>query len=124
MLNLDSMYNPVQPDGVSVGAVRDPGNPAKLLLQVNANGVLDLPRNSDGTAQIADPRNEENLLICQLHIAFVRFHNLLVDEGMTFEEARRVTTHHYQWIVMTDFLPRIVGQDRIDKVVELQRNGK
>ena len=124
LLNLDSVYNLVQPDGVSVGATRDPANPAKLLLEPNVNGVLDLPRNPDGTAQIADPRNEENLLICQLHITVIRFHNRLVDEGCTFEEARLLTTWHYQWIVMTDFLPRNVGQDRVDAVLEIKSNGK
>jgi hypothetical protein len=139
-LNLDSVYNLIQPDGVSVGATRDPANPAKIFLQPNGNvmpdsgpetprsgddlNVLDLPRNSDGTAQIADPRNEENLLICQKHIAFARFHNRLVDEGKSFEEARQLTTWHYQWVVMTDFLPRIVGQDRINAVLEIKKNEK
>lgn len=123
-LNLDSVYNPMQPDGVSTGAVRDPSNPDKLLLQVNANGVLDLPRNADGTAQLGDPRNEENLVICQLHIAFIRFHNRLVDEGMSYGQARRTTIHHYQWLVMTDLLPRNVGQDAIDRVVRVLNNGK
>lgn len=121
LLNLDTLYNTVQPDGVSPGAVYDG---AKLRLEPNAEGVLDLPRNADGTAKIGDPRNEENLLICQLHIAFARFHNRLVDEGHSFAEARRITTWHYQWVVMTDFLPRITGQDRVDQVIEYRRNGK
>jgi hypothetical protein len=120
-LNLDSVYNPIQPDGVSIGATRDG---AKILLKPNVNGVLDLPRNADGTAQIADPRNEENLLICQLHIAVVRFHNRLVELGKTFEEARQLTTWHYQWVVMTDFLPRIIGQARLDTVLEIKKGEK
>lgn len=120
MLNLDSLYNAVQPDGVSPGAVREG---AKLKLEVNLNGVLDLPRNPDGTAMLGDPRNEENLLICQLHIAVIRFHNRLVDEGMTFEEARQTTTWHYQWVVMHDFLPRMAGQERVDRVIE-EKPGK
>lgn len=124
VLNLDTVYNTVQPDGVSPGAVRDPANPNKLLLEVNANGILDLPRNEDGTAKLGDPRNEENLVICQLHIAVIRFHNRLVEEGMNYEQARRATMHHYQWVVMTDFLPRIVGQDMVDAVVQLRKNGK
>jgi Animal haem peroxidase len=120
-LNLDSVYNSIQPDGVSVGATRDG---AKIRLQTNVNGVLDLPRNSDGTAQIADPRNEENLIILQLHLAVIRFHNRLVDQGKSFEEARRLTTWHFQWVVMTDFLPRIVGQDRLDQAVEIKKGDK
>ena len=120
-LNLDSVYSTTQPDGVSAGAIYDG---AKLLLAPNVNGVLDLPRNADGTAKIADPRNEENLLICQTHIAFARFHNRLVDEGHSFDEARRITTWHYQWVVMTDFLPRMVGQALVDSVLELRPHGK
>jgi hypothetical protein len=120
-LNLDSVYSPLQPDGVSMGATRDG---AKLRLLPNVNGILDMPRNTDGTAQIADPRNEENLLIAQLHIAFMRFHNKLVDQGMTYDQARRETTRHYQWVVMTDFLPKIVGQARVDSIVEIKRSEK
>jgi hypothetical protein len=124
VLNLDTVYNAMQPDGVSTGAMQDPADPAKLLLQVNGNGVLDLPRNADGTACLGDPRNEENLVICQLHIAFARFHNRLVDGGLSFAAARRQTVLHYQWLVMTDFLPRIVGQETVDAAVRLLPNGK
>jgi hypothetical protein len=120
-LNLDTVYNPIQPDGVSIGAIRD-GD--KLLLLPNVNGIMDLPRNADGTAQLGDPRNEENLLICQIHIAVIKFHNRLVDEGYSFEDARRLTTWHYQWVVMTDFLPRIVGQERLDTILEIRPHGK
>ena len=39
----------------------------------------DLPRSTDGTAIIADPRNDENLMIAGLHAAFLLFHNKAVD---------------------------------------------
>ena len=74
--NLDSVYAPIQPDGVASAGAQRSGD--RLLLMNNVNGVLDPPRNADGTAMIGDPRNEENLLICQLHIAVMRFHNRLV----------------------------------------------
>jgi hypothetical protein len=32
-----------------------------------------------------------------------------VPEPLLFDEARRATTWHYQWIVLEDFLPRIAG---------------
>jgi hypothetical protein len=38
----------------------------------------DLPRSKDGTAIIADPRNDENLMIAGLHAAFLLFHNQAV----------------------------------------------
>ena len=92
----------------------DPGNPAKLRF-ATPNGFEDLPRRSDGTAILSEPRNDENLIICQLHIAFMKFHNTLVDQGRSFEEARRLTRWHFQWIIVHDFLPHVVGQDIVDR---------
>src|SRR5438105_2054641 len=40
---------------------------------------VDLARTSAGTALTGDPRNDENLPLAQLHLAFVKFHNQLVD---------------------------------------------
>jgi hypothetical protein len=95
----------------------------KLLIGRNpANQGLepdDLLRNRQGRAIIGDPRNDENIIIGQLELAFVRFHNRTVDliakqepalkGSALFEEARRVATWHYQWVVVRDFLPRVVG---------------
>lgn len=92
----------------------DPAQPGKLLL-VRPNGFDDLPREPDGTAIIADPRNDENIIVAQIHIAFMKFHNALIDLGHDFEEARRLTRWHYQWIIVNDFLPHIVGQDVVDR---------
>jgi len=92
--------------------------------------VKDLPRLGDGTAMIADPRNDEHLIIAGLHCAFILFHNRAVDHaranGSTtvaeaFPEARRLTTWHYHWIVLNEFLPQIVGQAMVDEVVEKGR---
>jgi hypothetical protein len=41
----------------------DPADPAKLLLTPNVNGVLDVPRGSDGRAVMPDRRNDENLIL-------------------------------------------------------------
>jgi hypothetical protein len=84
---------------------------------------FDLPRltftpqggGEGGCALIGDPRNDENLLVAQTHLAFLHFHNAVVDrlrgkvpDGALFEEARREVRWHYQWIVLHDFLPRLV----------------
>jgi hypothetical protein len=80
----------------------------------------DLPRNRDGRALIGDPRNDENLIVSQLHATFLKFHNRMVehvfqDTGLTgndlFKEAQRLVRWHYQWAVVFDFLPRIVDGD-------------
>jgi hypothetical protein len=49
----------------------------------------------------------------------LKLHNAVVDRlrarGVTeeglFEEARRITRWHYQWVVLHDFLPRLIGND-------------
>jgi Animal haem peroxidase len=68
-------------------------------------------------AIIADPRNDQTLILVQLHVAMQRFHNKLVDymralkvpRASVFESARRMARWHYQWIVIHEFLPAIAG---------------
>ena len=49
------------------GRFRDPRDPAKLRV---GNGN-DVPRFSDGTADIGDGRNDENMIVSQVHYAFI-----------------------------------------------------
>ena len=71
--------------------------------------IPDVPRNDDGTAILGDGRNDENLVIAQFHAAFLRFHNRLIDEGMSFSKARRETQWTWQWLILNEYLPRFVG---------------
>jgi heme peroxidase len=81
----------------------------------------DLPRNDEGRAIIADPRNDENLIVSQLQSVMLRFHNHVVEAtwkadntlsgAALFREAQRRVRWHYQWIVVHDFLPRVVDGD-------------
>jgi Animal haem peroxidase len=83
------------------------------------NGVPDLVRDPQThRALLAEPRNDENAIIAQLHVAFLKFHNQLVDEGKSFAEAQRLTRWHYQWVVVNDYLPHVVGQDRVDRFLK------
>lgn len=68
------------------------------------------------TAVIGDPRNDENVIVSQFHHAMLKFHNEVVEllitaafPGDIFTEARKIVTHHYQWCVVHDFLPRVCG---------------
>ena len=98
----------------------DPGDRDKLLVTTNVNGVEDMPRDGN-RAIIPEPRNDENLIIVQLHKAVAKFHNRIVDyaraQGIrrewVFETARRLTRWHYQWAVIHDFLPRFVGDELV-----------
>jgi hypothetical protein len=103
----------------------DKDDPDRFLLGHNEPGVAgDVPRNPQGLALIADSRNDVHTIISQLHLAFLRFHNAVVDNLRSglgrgyrlFEEARRVCTWHYQWIVLHEFLPMTVGQQLVDQI--------
>jgi hypothetical protein len=86
----------------------------------------DLPRKPNcPIALIVDPRNDENLAVAQTQVAFMRFHNAVVnllhpapDTTETFEKAREIVIGHYQWIILYDFLPRIIKKSVVDDVLE------
>ena len=99
------------------------------LLVGSSNGGDDLPRNSQQTALIGDPRNDENTFVGQLHLTMIKFHNRVVDlvEGdpslrrgseSTFETAQRIVRWHYQWMVLHDFLRRTVGDEQLEQVLD------
>ncbi|MDF0675507.1 MAG: heme peroxidase family protein [Nitrospira sp.] len=102
--------------------------------QVSRKGAMryDLPRDPNNNAIIADSRNDENLVISQFHLAMLKFHNAVVDRLRAdpaqanrsakdiFREARRQVQWHYQWIIVNEFLPLTIGQNRTDEIL---RNG-
>ncbi|HET9255711.1 MAG TPA: peroxidase family protein [Pseudonocardiaceae bacterium] len=98
----------------------------RAKLRVESGGLFeDLPRNNDMTAIIADPRDDENLIICGLHAAFLLAHNRTVDAhrerhlpGDPFAESRRAITLHWQWIVVNEFLPQVVGRGLVDDILQ------
>jgi len=57
----------------------DPADEDKLLVTPNVNGIEDMPRDGNGHAIIPEARNDENLIIVQLHKAVAKFHNRVVD---------------------------------------------
>ncbi len=77
-------------------------------------------------ALICDPRNDENIIISQLHLAFLMFHNRAVEvlknkktpNPNNFFEAQKQLRWMYQWIVVNDYLPRVVGQGIVNDILE------
>jgi hypothetical protein len=92
-------------DGFLLGAALGGGNA----------GARDLPRNQANPARalIGDPRNDENSIVSQLQGLFLRFHNRFIADnpGLPFTEIQKLVRFHYQYVVLTDFLPRIVHAD-------------
>jgi len=121
-LDLDSLY------GGGPNANPEFYNPAdRAKLRIESGGRFeDVPRQSNGTAIISDPRNDENVVISGLQSAFILFHNRVVDlvrsqnpgASVTtiFNLARQQVTWHYQWITLNEFLPQIIGQDRVNAI--------
>ncbi len=85
-------------------------------------------------AIIGDKRNDENSIVNQLHSLFLRFHNaVLADmppelgggDAMTrFRIAQLRVRWHYQWIVLYDFVRRIVGKATFDAVFPYDKDLK
>lgn len=90
----------------------------RIKLRIESGGLFeDVPRMANGTAIIGDPRNDENAMISGLQTAFILAHNRAVDQlrsqgvptAQQFTQARRLVTWHYQWIILNEFLPAIIG---------------
>jgi hypothetical protein len=86
------------------------------ITQGYPSGAHDLQRNGAGRALIGDPRNDENAIVSQLQGLFLRFHNSTVANHpqLSFPEIQMIVRHHYQYVVMNDFLPRIVSKEVLD----------
>ncbi|RKH71281.1 peroxidase family protein [Corallococcus aberystwythensis] len=98
---------------------------ATLLFGRPDNPDGDVLRNVQGTAIIGDPRNDDNMFVDQLQLAFIKFHNQVVKDlkgqfsgGDLFTEAAKRVRWHYQWIVYHDFVRRFVGDDLYGKLVD------
>jgi hypothetical protein len=119
--DLDNVYGrgpddqPYLYDGASnlflLGAPLSGGNPtnpnAKDLLRNGAN---------PSRALIGDPRNDENTIVSQLQGLFLRFHNRTVTDNpsLSFPQIQQLVRFHYQYVVINDFLPRIISPNILD----------
>jgi hypothetical protein len=126
-LDLDNLYGRgpddqpymFEPDGIHFAFGRDltrNGKPSKQQ--------KDLLRTVEtGRAIIGDKRNDENVIVSQLQGVFLRFHNFVANQlrvkspNAPFEDIQRLVRWHYQWIVVHDFLPRVVGLDVVHSVL-------
>jgi hypothetical protein len=123
--DLDSLYGSGPDDSPFL---YDQDDPVKLLVGHNTDKAQepeDLPRNAQGRALIGDPRNDVHVIISQLTLAFIRFHNAVVDDLRSrffpdedlFAEAQRLVRWHYQWVVVEEYLRRLAGPEMVDRVL-------
>jgi hypothetical protein len=124
-LNLDSVYgNPKNPNPALYEA---DGTHFRINDVKDDNGTtvaldLDLPRNPDGSAIIGDHRNDENQIIAQIHVAYLRAHNKLIDQGFKFAAARRLMEYRHQWLVVHEFLPEVLDPEVYADVFRTSRS--
>lgn len=89
---------------------------ANNQLRLNA-GCGDIIRNMGGdTRLINNVRNEENLILVQIHVLFMRFYNLLIGFGFSYASARQVVTEIYHAIIRSDYLPTVCDPAVVDWV--------
>lgn len=127
--DLDSVYGSGPFDEPFQYNPDEPHSGFRLLIDTERGP--DLPRNTRGRALIGDPRNDENGIISQLHVAFLSLHNRLLDDHThivdpreRFEAAQRQAQWHYQWVVVHDFLPRTIGDDLFNALVFTASDGE
>ncbi len=132
-LGLDNVYG--SGPGVSPYLYdQSDGQGIKALLEpIGSKGMknadkYDVPRNTQNTALIGDPRNDENLIVNQIQVLFLRFHNVMVDAlrikypskspSIIFNEAQELVRWHYQYIVLHEFLPQLCGEEVIKDIMD------
>jgi hypothetical protein len=124
-LDLDSVYG----GGPTVSPMLYDRTRTKLRIE-HGGAFEDVPRAGDGRAIIGDPRNDEHLMISGLHAAFILFHNAVVDRvragGRTarlevFKVSRQLVRWHYQWIVLNEYLPSVVGRPLVEEILRFGR---
>lgn len=101
---------------------------AELTEAESDRGARDLYRNAAGQAIIGDDRNDENKIVSSFHSIMQRFHNKVLDmnrrdhplwtDTEVFLATKDEVTKYYQYAVLTDFLPKIVGSTELSQVVK------
>ena len=136
-LNLESVYGGGPEKSPELYDLSEPGAEMFLLGETKAirqiRSTRDDFRRQNGRPLLADGRNDQHLIISQLHVAFLQFHNRLVEflkrgefvgaafsNETIFETARRLVVWHYQWIVRNEFLKWFVLPEIL---ADIERNG-
>lgn len=133
LFNLDSVYG-AGPD--------DPSDPESAKLYENRYfklvGNRDIPRDGPRIGQreiggnadlrlIADPRNDENVLVLQVHVLFMRLHNVVLRElaqdpaaptKSEFKAARNKVVEAYRHIVYFEYLTSLCGDPNLPQWVK------
>jgi hypothetical protein len=132
--DLDNVYGRGPDDQPYLYDFSEGSDKAKFLMGkalTGAPAILppahDLARNGADPrrAIIGDPRNDENTLVSQLQGLFLRFHNrLITDKKLKFADAQETLRFHYQWMLIHDFLVKMVNEETLHLVFPHLASGK
>jgi len=86
----------------------------------------DVPRNAQGIAIIGDARNDSHFFMNRLHLAIMQAHNTVVARlkasgcapDLLFTQARQRVIWFYQWIILNEFLPVLVGKAETEAILK------
>lgn len=129
-----------EPDGLHLRLGTDLDAPSSPHATRNRHDVLRMPSTGDHPAPLGkgphpavlgDKRNDENRIVCQIQAGFIAFHNKVVDDaeligafggdfhddGSRFRTAVNIVRWHYQWLVLNDFLERVLEPNIVEKVL-------
>jgi hypothetical protein len=95
----------------------------------------DLPRipaggAGEGTPRINDSRNDDFLPLAQCHLLLLKFYNAVArhrgyeggeQDEEWWRETKKTWVQHFQWIVLRDYLPRIIDEDTYNDVLDNPR---
>jgi Animal haem peroxidase len=124
--DLDSLYGhgphdqPYMYDGAKFRLGQTADNQPDLLR-------IDQPSHvGDKLAVIGDKRNDENLIVSQIQLAFLLYHNKVVDElaakkvdaDKLFDIANQIVRWRYQHIVLFDYFRRLALPDVFEHLVD------
>lgn len=112
------------------GAAFDEGlltrNQVATLLGVDPESGEDAHRRLRRAAHVGDSRNDENLIVAQLHLSFLRLHNAIVDTrrdqgdrsspAELFNAVRQEVRRIYQWLVVEIYLPTVCDPEVIHEI--------
>jgi hypothetical protein len=123
--SIDPKVDDLDRDLPRIGALIQEG----VIKETDLSAKLRSKPNFKQLPLIADARNDENLIVAQLHTAFLRFHNSMVDwvrqnelvasksRVMLFKRAQQLTRWHHQWLVVNDFLRTVTAAGTVDQVL-------
>jgi hypothetical protein len=117
VLDLDSLYGTEQE---MPSHLNDDGEfPIRSNFE---GGPDDLPRTA-GRALIPEPRNDDNVIIAQLHLFLQRFHNFTLQQGFATDalEARRLVTQVFQLLTVEDYLRQVLAPVVFDSYFRFDR---